>query len=139
MPEQSKAGYWFEKCSYVEELEQIGNKKDEVQSIGKVECKFEAKGSTGAEALEALRMHVQGRHQQEDERRDAAVRKKKKDEDREEREAINREKLTHMEHEADIEVKKLVRIKEEEKNGEAKIGGMLNNLNANRAERVGDA
>ena len=56
-------GFWQEKCSYVDELEQIGDKKDEVQGKGREECKYLAKGGTGAEALEALRMHVQGRHQ----------------------------------------------------------------------------
>ena len=110
-----------------------------MQSQGIEECGHMAYGSSGAEALDAIRMHIEGRHQREIDRRDEEVRRKKMAEQKEERQAINDERIKQLEHEAQVEINKIMRIKEEEKNGEEKIGGMLKNLNENRVERVGDA
>ena len=109
-----------------------------MQDKGRKECPYLGKGATGAEALESLRMHIQGRHQKEVDYREEEARKKKMSESKQERQMINEERLKQLELEAE-EVKKTMRIKAEEATGEKNIGGMLKNLNENRADRLGEA
>ena len=129
---------WAEECDFVEELEQQGDRRNEAESIGTEKCKHVAYGSTGEECLSALRMHVDGRHRREVEFRNERVRRQKMEEERQVRKEINDEKIAMLKLEAEMQVERVKLIKEEEKKGEAEIGGMLKSLNENRAHRGHD-
>ena len=61
------------------------------------------------------------------------------EEERQVRKEINDEKIELLRLEAELQVERVKLIKEEEKKGEAEIGGMLRGLNENRAHRTTDA
>ena len=70
MPIQNPTkGVWEEKCCFVEELEQQGERRNDVQSQGVKEFGHMAYGGSEEGALTALRMHIEGRHQREIDRR----------------------------------------------------------------------
>ena len=56
---------WQEPCPYVEELHKIGNRRGEVQVQEEKKCIYLGQGSTSAEALDSLRLHIQGKHSKE--------------------------------------------------------------------------
>ena len=97
MPTQNLQGVWEEECSYMIEHQQIGERRNEAAKIGHKKCDHTARGDTSEIALNALKMHVEGRHQREIDARiqeaaDEARRRKMADE-REERRQINKERL----------------------------------------------